>query len=490
MNQETTTFREFQVNDWVAFNKTFTENDFKLFSTISNDKNPLHSDETYASGTEFGQKIVPMHLTSAPLSAIAGMSFPGFPSLYLSHEISAPSPVFFDEEITYSAKIMAISTESRTLQISIVAFNQRTKDIKLKATMMVRSRLSEWPKPTKKSLLPKKQGKTVFISGASGEIGSEVALRFAKAGWNLVLNYRTKNQAIQNILKVCSNTNLKALCLEGDLSHAKDRLYVSSVLGDMEPLEAIIHCACPPVESNLSAHVDTSFLFLMECVDATLPVFLKKQSGTILFVGSTAMDFTPAGWENYAAGKSMATNYLQSLQRKYMSFGLRAFTFAPGSVLTAFSQPYRTALDATVLPEEVAENIFASVEDGISHDYIIFDNGVMTYGTHTFNAHQIRSAPPQDGLDDKFTQRQEPALAPPPSIPLLVCNFLRIPEETDLSNAGLGKTKNWDSLKHIELVLYLEKTLDITFDASQIVNLQTYKSLERTCLSKLMRIRE
>src|SRR6185436_16589741 len=105
MNENVQSFVNFSVGDSVSFTRRFSQADFDMFSRLSGDQNVLHHDAAVAAGSQFKRPILPLHITAAPLSAVAGMIFPGEPSLYLEHHLRAVGPAFYDEELTYSARI-------------------------------------------------------------------------------------------------------------------------------------------------------------------------------------------------------------------------------------------------------------------------------------------------------------------------------------------------------------------------------------------------
>ncbi|HUE16330.1 MAG TPA: HAD-IIIC family phosphatase [Planctomycetaceae bacterium] len=67
----------------------------------------------------------------------------------------------------------------------------------------------------------------------------------------------------------------------------------------------------------------------------------------------------------------------------------------------------------------------------------------------------------------------------------LVRKLLRLPANADLSDAGLGVTPGWDSLKHIELLLALESALGIRFGAGEMEFLHRFTELDALCQKKL-----
>ena len=62
----------------------------------------------------------------------------------------------------------------------------------------------------------------------------------------------------------------------------------------------------------------------------------------------------------------------------------------------------------------------------------------------------------------------------------LIKETLNLPEEYALSKQdGLGKIPEWTSLKHIKLMIRIEKAFSIQFSSSEIQNTKTFKDLEK-----------
>ena len=135
-------FNDFNIGDYVTFKKNFKNTDFDNFKFLSGDSNLLHHDKKYSSTTVFKKPIVPVHLAIAPFSMIAGMIFPGRPSLYLGHKIKASSPIFYNQNISYSAKIIDINSVMRILTIKVLAY--RESEIVIEAELTVQATENEW----------------------------------------------------------------------------------------------------------------------------------------------------------------------------------------------------------------------------------------------------------------------------------------------------------------------------------------------------------
>lgn len=81
----------------------FTADDVRLFSEVSQDKNPIHLDPNYASKTIFKKPIIHGFLGASIFSKIIGMDFPGNGTIYLKQDLKFLAPMYVDTE--YIAKI-------------------------------------------------------------------------------------------------------------------------------------------------------------------------------------------------------------------------------------------------------------------------------------------------------------------------------------------------------------------------------------------------
>ncbi|HQW70946.1 MAG: MaoC family dehydratase [Saprospiraceae bacterium] len=81
------------------FEKTFSPEDVALFSSISNDNNPIHLDAEYAEKSIFGRRVVHGLLVSSLFSKIFGTIYPGSGSIYLTQNVKFLKPAFVGENL-------------------------------------------------------------------------------------------------------------------------------------------------------------------------------------------------------------------------------------------------------------------------------------------------------------------------------------------------------------------------------------------------------
>ncbi len=483
MSFEKKSFGDFKVGDYVTFDRTYSHEDFSAFSDLSGDKNPLHNNPQYAQNSEFGECIVPLHLTSAPLSMIAGMIFPGDPSLYLGHELRSLSYVPFDCSVTYSAKIASINLIYRVLELDLLAFRTSSLVPVLEGKLRIQSREQEWVPCDMSELEIHGKGKWVLITGATGEIGSATAIKLAQLGYHLLLHCRQSGNVIDNVVKECSRHNVSVEVLYGDLSISDDLKAIAQVVASKNEIAAIVHVACPPVKNSLSDHIAISYSALKELVDAAMPNLLCQQYGAVILVGTSAMETPPPGWDSYVAGKSMAVNLVNTITNRYGHYGVSGWTVAPSLVQTGYSAPFRNEGDIALLPEEVGEFIADTLTSNKSDNYMLIEVSGKKQGQFGFSSHGASLCSSSESSEKgrlaidiestEITLGREKELELDP----LIRRVLELPKSYDLLNAAIGMTPGWDSLRNIELLLTIERELGVSFSSNEIVNTHSYEGL-------------
>jgi len=63
--------------------------------------------------------------------------------------------------------------------------------------------------------------KVVFVTGATRGIGKQIALSFAKKGYDIAINYRTENEELQKTKQELEEYKVTCLCVQGDIANLK-----------------------------------------------------------------------------------------------------------------------------------------------------------------------------------------------------------------------------------------------------------------------------
>jgi NADP-dependent 3-hydroxy acid dehydrogenase YdfG/acyl dehydratase/acyl carrier protein len=473
----------FDVGDYVVFERRFTQLDFDAFSKLSGDTNPLHHDADFAGKSVFGKPIVPLHITLSPLSMIAGTVFPGEQSLYLSHEVRASQPVYYGDVLRYSARVENVNSSQRVLSLRVLVL--RESDVVLDATMLVRSQVLSWTTPPALAIYKGARPSLAVVSGGTGEIGSAIAVALARQGWRLLIQDRGDGQRRRHLQNQLARIQAEAIFVCADLASDTGCDTLAEAIQNADELGLIVHAASPRITEPVEQLVAVNFSALKRIVDVSLPKLLMRQKASIVLIGSNATEYALAGWEAYAGAKSMAANLVDALERRYAMYGVRGLTLMPGLVNTSFSSEYRGDRQS-LLPQEVAEALVQMLDDQADGNVMILEPGRCRRGRRVFqetNAAILAShnalaiSLPASGGDAKQT-----STSPVDSV-LRKC--LRLMSTADLSNAGLGLTPGWDSLKHIGVLLALETALGIRFSSTEIEKTHNYSQLDVLCRTKI-----
>ncbi len=119
MKAEVHAFEEIQLGDTASFIKAWSKEDVATFASLSGDENPLHTDETYASQTQFGKPIVHGMLVASSFSTLLGMYLPGMYCLYMKQDIVFKNPVYPGEELLVEGTVTQKIEATRMLEIAM-----------------------------------------------------------------------------------------------------------------------------------------------------------------------------------------------------------------------------------------------------------------------------------------------------------------------------------------------------------------------------------
>jgi NAD(P)-dependent dehydrogenase (short-subunit alcohol dehydrogenase family)/acyl dehydratase/acyl carrier protein len=482
----TYSIESFKVGDYAVFERKFTPQDREAFRDLSGDASELHNDAAYAAATPFGQIVVPLQLTLAPLSKIAGMVFPGEPALCLTLEVRAAGAVFYGEKLRYSARIEAINLSHEVLSLRILVL--RKSEVVLDASMRVQARMPEWSRPPALPIRNSAGPSTALVTGSSGHIGAAIALGLAKQGWQLLLQDRGGDAKRQPLKEALARMGAPAEFVTADLADPAGRSTLAQAVAKATELGLIVHTASPPIDAPLADLAAVNFTALADVVDAALPAFLDRQQAAVVVIGPDESEHATRGWEAYAGAKAMTAAFVNRLDRDYAAYGIRGLHLLSDTIATPFSADYRGTAPA-LMPQEVAEAALELIADrqAPANTVRVDLSGVRrgrfgfyepTRSDRVAACAKERLEGPTVVVEASSSDGHSPA-AP------LVRKLLRLPPTADLNDAALGVTPGWDSLKQIELLVTLESALGIRFLSSEMESLHRFIDLDSLCRKKL-----
>lgn len=99
-----------------------TEERIRLFAEASDDFNPVHLDEAFASRTAYRGRIAHGLLSASFGSAVVGTILPGAGSIYISQTLSFHLPVRIDDVVTIRITVVSVDQEGARVELNCEGF--------------------------------------------------------------------------------------------------------------------------------------------------------------------------------------------------------------------------------------------------------------------------------------------------------------------------------------------------------------------------------
>jgi 3-hydroxy acid dehydrogenase/malonic semialdehyde reductase len=191
------------------------------------------------------------------------------------------------------------------------------------------------------------KNKTVFITGASSGIGKACAELFAKEKANLILAARRIDR-VKNIAKRLEKENkIKTKCIKLDVrNYEQVESAIASLESNWKKIDVLINNAglsrgldkiYEGKKEDWEEMIDTNVKGLAFVTRHVVPLMVKRKSGHIINIGSTAGHEVYPGGNIYAATKFAVKALSQSTRLDVLDKGIKVTSIDPGMVETEFS---------------------------------------------------------------------------------------------------------------------------------------------------------
>lgn len=210
-----------------------------------------------------------------------------------------------------------------------------------------------------------------LITGASKGIGSAIALRLAKAGINVAINYKNDLKGATYVKENCQSFGVKAEVYQGDMSLEEDVLRVfDEILKDFKTLDILINNAGITRDNFLIRMTEEEF---KDVIDVNLnsafwtmklasKIMTKKRSGNIVNIASIVGLKGNIGQINYSASKAGLIGMTKSLAKELAKRNIRVNAVAPGFIKTNMTDQLKDKVKENIL-KEIPLNRFGNPED-------------------------------------------------------------------------------------------------------------------------------
>lgn len=224
--------------------------------------------------------------------------------------------------------------------------------------------------------------KTVIITGASGSIGTYIADKFARGGYNIVYQYnKNENEPVVKALSKIANI----LPVKADLTNPKDiESLVKMSVNTFGKIDCLVNNAGV---SSVKLSLDESYESIHSVMSANLisAIYLTSltiphlnKSASIINISSIWGEHGGSLETTYSASKAGIIGYTKALAKELGPAGIRVNAVAPGLIKSKMNKNMsandqvqwaedHASLGRIGAPEEVASTVYFLASNDASY---------------------------------------------------------------------------------------------------------------------------
>lgn len=204
--------------------------------------------------------------------------------------------------------------------------------------------------------------KVALITGGSRGIGEKIAERFAQAGYNLIINYVSNIENVEELeAKIKGNANIEILFIQSDVTSFEScENMVNEAIKKFGHIDVLINNAgitkdtllMRMKEEDFDKVINVNLKGTYNVTKNVIPYMMKQKYGKIINISSVVGVSGNAGQANYAASKAGIIGFTKSVAKELASRNILANCVAPGFIKTDMTD---------VLSDSVKESINSQI---------------------------------------------------------------------------------------------------------------------------------
>jgi glucose 1-dehydrogenase len=194
------------------------------------------------------------------------------------------------------------------------------------------------------------EGKNALITGASTGIGQAIAVRFAREGANVAINFRNDPEQASTTEQLVHQTCARAMLVQADISQeAEVKRMFAEVIQELGAIDILVNNA--GIQKPAASHdveladfdrvmgVNLRGAFL--CAREAIRHFLSRGSRGVILNDSSVHEIIPKPkYLPYSISKGGMENLTKTLALEYASQGIRVNAVGPGAVVTPINSAW------------------------------------------------------------------------------------------------------------------------------------------------------
>jgi len=193
--------------------------------------------------------------------------------------------------------------------------------------------------------------KTAVITGAGRGVGRAVALAYARAGADVIVNYLSNESAADEVVKEAAEMGRRAVPVQADVAvKSQAEALIQRCVDEFGRIDILVNNAGftrPALlrkmseeewDQVLNVHLKGAFF----CTQAAANVMAGQKSGKIINVTSVAGLVGTVGQINYSAAKGGLVAFTKSAARELARYNICVNVISLGIVATEMTEKIRT----------------------------------------------------------------------------------------------------------------------------------------------------
>ncbi|MGN0612862.1 MAG: elongation factor P 5-aminopentanone reductase [Porcipelethomonas sp.] len=233
--------------------------------------------------------------------------------------------------------------------------------------------------------------KTALVTGGSRGIGAAAAIKLAKDGFFVIINYLSNKTAAEKIADITGG-----IAIAADVSDRQQAENMVKIINDKTGrVDVLVNNAGMSV-SGLFTDItpgqeqrlwDVNVKGVFNCTRAVLPHMINKKQGSIINISSMWGQVGASCEVHYSAAKAAVIGFTRALAKEVGPSGIRVNCIAPGVIMTDMNACHTsetldslkedTPLERLGTPEDIASAVsfFASEESSFITGQVLGVNG-------------------------------------------------------------------------------------------------------------------
>ena len=204
--------------------------------------------------------------------------------------------------------------------------------------------------------------KVALITGGSRGIGEKIAEKFATEGYNLVINYVSNIENVEELeARIKGNANIEILFVQADVTSFEScENMINKAIEKFGDIDVVVNNAgitkdgllMRMKEEDFDKVINVNLKGTYNVTKNAITHMMKQKYGRIVNISSVVGVSGNAGQANYAASKAGIIGFTKSVAKELASRNILANCVAPGFIKTDMTD---------VLSDSVKESINAQI---------------------------------------------------------------------------------------------------------------------------------